>query len=98
MPLVILWTWKTLGLLAPLLILLMPMFLLSTALDRFAAPLWSWAHCRIMALAPLLLAGLWALRTVCKLLGADWLGPARLEVPNSTVQPPKNLLVTWQMV
>ncbi|CAK9062227.1 unnamed protein product, partial [Durusdinium trenchii] len=33
-PLVILWTWKTLGLLAPLLILLMPMFLLSTALDR----------------------------------------------------------------
>ncbi|CAK9045307.1 unnamed protein product [Durusdinium trenchii] len=60
-PLVILWTWKTLGLLAPLLILLMPMFLLSTALDRLHL---LYGHGLIMVLAPLLLAGVWALLLV----------------------------------
>ena len=53
----IVWTWKTVGLLMPLLIIVMPFFLLSTMLDLMHQ---KGGHRLVVAVAPLLVGGIWA--------------------------------------
>ena len=53
----IVWTWKTFGLLMPLLILVTPFFLVSTMLDLMHQ---KGGHRLVVAAAPLLVGGIWA--------------------------------------
>ena len=71
----LLWTWKTLGLLMPLLILMMPFFLLSSTLGFLHE---KFGHGLIAALAPVLVAGIWVLL----LLQVPQLGNGALSTPH----------------